>query len=427
MNDRARRWIGILSAYFTVQTLTQLLGMAAGLLLIRFMPVREFALYTLAFSVVTFFNFLTDLGSTTSLLHFYHRASSEKTAFEPYFAAVLSLRRSAFLLGAAAVVIAFPYAAAAKGFGRGQIALVTAGILINVWFQIQASIRVLALRLHDRYGQSYRADVGGTILRVLLAGLMVVTQQLTAWVGVAVTAASTGLSAVLARPAVPAEASVPGPAAGLPGLAPYRSKVVRYLLPTLPSALYFSVQGPLIIWLSATFSSTRTIAEVGALGRLGVVVGMFTSLIGVVFLPRLARIADEKRYFARFLQFGALLLAVAVSLLLFAVLMPKVFLFLLGAHYAGLDSELLLVIGGAGLSLLDGYVVSVNIARSWTRWQIGFLIVQVTAQAGLIALFPLTSTYNVLRFNFLSAGVAFGLQAVICTLGFTRPHWVRWS
>lgn len=425
LRDRARRWIGILSAYFTAQTLTQLLGIAAGLLLIRFMPVREFALYTLAFSVVSFFNFLTDLGSTTSLLHFYHRAAGEGTAFEPYFAAVLSLRRAAFLLGAAAVVIAFPYAAAAKGFGWWQIALVTAGILINVWFQIQASIRVLALRLHNRYAQSYRADVGGTVLRLLLAGLMVVTQQLAAWVGVAATAASTGLSALIARPAAPIAPTIAGgPAAGL---APYRRKVVRYLLPTLPSALYFSVQGPLIIWLSATFSSTRTIAEVGALGRLGLVVGMFTSLIGVVFLPRLARIVDERQYFMRFLQFGALLLAVAVSLLLFAVLLPKVFLFILGAHYAGLDSELLLVIGGAGLSLLDGYLVSVNIARSWTRWQTAFLIAQVATQAGLIALFPLTSTYNVLRFNFLSAGVAFGLQTIICTLGFTRPHWVRWN
>ena len=422
LRDRARRWAGILSAYFTAQTLTQLLGIAAGLLLIRFMPVREFALYTLALSVVTFFNFLTDLGSTTSLLHFYHRAAGEGTPFEPYFAAVLSLRRAAFLLGAAAVVIAFPYAAATKGYGWGEIALVTAGILAGVWFQIQASIRVLALRLHNRYGQSYRADVGGTVLRFLLAGLMVVTQQLAAWVGVAATAASTGLSAVLARPKEPVPAA--GPAQGL---APYRRQVVRYLLPTLPNALYFSVQGPLIIWLSATFSSTRTIAEVGALGRLGLVVGMFTSLIGVVFLPRLARIVDERQYVWRFLQFGALLLAVALALLLFALVLPKAFLFILGAHYSGLDSELLLVIGGAGLSLLDGYLVSVNLARSWTRWQTGFLIVQVAAQAGLIALFPLTSTYNVLLFNFLSAAVAFGLQSVICTLGFTRPHWVRWS
>jgi O-antigen/teichoic acid export membrane protein len=422
LRDRARRWIGILSAYFSTQTVLQILGFATGVLLIRSMPVREFALYTLAFSVITFFNFVTDLGSTSSLLHFYHRAAREEKPFEPYLAAVLSLRRGAFLLGAAAVAIGFPYAAAAKGYGWGPVALATAGIVAAVWFQIQSSIRLLVLRLHNRYGPSYRAEMGGTALRLALAGGMVLTQQLAGWIGVASSAAGSGLTAALARPGAATTAA--GEAAGL---GPYRRQVLRFLLPTLPSALYFAVQGPLLVWLSATFSSTRTIAEVGALGRLGLAVGMFSSLIGVVFLPRLARIVDERHYFVRFLQFGALLAAVALSLLAFAALFPRALLFVLGAHYAGLDSELLLVIGGAGLSLLDGYLVSVNIARSWTRWQTGFLIVQIATQAGLIALFPLTSTYNVLRFNFLSAGLAFGLQTVICTLGFTRPQWVRWS
>jgi len=52
--------VKILSAYFSAQTLTQLAGISAGILLIRFLPVREFALYTLATSVITFFTFASD-------------------------------------------------------------------------------------------------------------------------------------------------------------------------------------------------------------------------------------------------------------------------------------------------------------------------------------------------------------------------------
>ncbi|HYO12943.1 MAG TPA: oligosaccharide flippase family protein, partial [Thermoanaerobaculia bacterium] len=78
-----RRWAGILSAYFTSQTVTQLLGIATGLLFVNFMPVREYALYTLALSVTTFFNFASDLGSTTSLVHFFHRTRTEGTDFQP--------------------------------------------------------------------------------------------------------------------------------------------------------------------------------------------------------------------------------------------------------------------------------------------------------------------------------------------------------
>ena len=33
--------------------------------------------------------------------------------------------------------------------------------------------------------------------------------------------------------------------------------MLRYLLPTLPGAAYYSIQGPLVIWLATTFGSTR--------------------------------------------------------------------------------------------------------------------------------------------------------------------------
>jgi hypothetical protein len=203
--------------------------------------------------------------------------------------------------------------------------------------------------------------------------------------------------------------------------------VLRYMLPTLPSALYFSVQAPLIVWLAATFGNTRNIAEVGALSRLGMVVGMFSSLTGVVFVPRLARIADERHYLRRYLQFGALLATVAGALFLAAALFPSLFLMLLGGHYAGLDRELRLVVAGSGFSLLDGYLVNVNLARSWTRWQSLCLVVQIAAQAGLITLLPLSRTYNVLLFNLLSTVIAFSLQALVAGAGFRKPHWVRWT
>src|SRR5262249_17588718 len=140
-------------------------------------------------------------------------------------------------------------------------------------------------------------------------------------------------------------------------LGPYRRQILRYLLPTLPAALYFTVQGPLLVWLAATFGSVRTIAEVGAVGRLGLAGGLFSGLIGTVFVPRLARLTDDRTYLVRFLQFGAVLAAVAAAMTVAAALVPDLFLFLLGPHYSGLRSELVLVVAGAGFSLLDGYLV----------------------------------------------------------------------
>src|SRR6185295_2929283 len=150
--DRVRRWTRILSAYFSTQTVVQLTGIAAGLLFVNFMPVREFARYTLAFSTITFFNLVTDLGSSTSLVYFFHQAAKQGEDPHPYLQAVLSLRRLAFLLGTTAVLLAFPRAAGLKGYGPGEALLTTGGIVLCVWFQITQNLRVLALRLADRYG-----------------------------------------------------------------------------------------------------------------------------------------------------------------------------------------------------------------------------------------------------------------------------------
>ena len=302
-----RRWAGILSAYFSAQTLVQLLGIASGLLFINVMSVPEFALYSLATSVVTFFTFASDLGVTASLLHFYREATAGGEPFSPWYAAVASLRRAAFAVGGVAVAVALPAAAVARGFGLVESLAVTAVVLAGVWFQIGASLRVLALRLADRYGRSYRAELAGSGLRLALALALVATKMVTAWLGVLAGALGTALTSWLAGGADDAAAGT--------DLRPYRRRVLRYLAPTLPSALYFSVQGPLVVWLAATFGSTRSIAEVAALGRLSLVVGLFASLTGVVFLPRLSRITDDRLYRARYLQFGAALALVAVAVI----------------------------------------------------------------------------------------------------------------
>lgn len=420
--ERLARWTKILSAYFTTQTLVQLLGIASGLLFVNFMPVREFALYTLAFSVITFFTFVSDLGSTTSLVYFFRQAKGEKEEVGRYVAAVLSLRRLAFLLGAGAVLLVFPRIAVAKGFGLRESLLSAVGILLCAWFQMSASVRVLALRLADRYGLSYRAEMAGGGVRLAFALLMMATGLLWAWLGVLVASLASAATSLVARtertePAVRVERAI---------LRPYRAKVLRYLLPSLPSALYFSLQGPLTVWLATTFGSTRNIAEVGALGRLSLVVGIFSSLTGIVFLPRLAQIHDERTYRARYLQFGAVLLAVTAALVLTAAAFPGLLLALVGKRYAGLSHELVLVVGGAGLSLLGGYAVSVNLARSWNRWEGLAVVVLIAVQAVLVSRLTLSTTSGVLMFNVLTAATGLALQLVITLGGFTRPGWVRW-
>jgi O-antigen/teichoic acid export membrane protein len=405
---RLRTWSAILAAYFGSQTLTQLLGIAAGIVFVRYMPLEQFALYTLGSSVITFFAFTTDLGSTGSLVHFYRRALKQGEDFGGYVAAVMSLRRVAFLVGAVVVAVVFPLMAASRGFTSFDVGIATVAILAAVAAQIGASLRLIALRLHDRYGQSYRAEMAGAGLRLVLALAMVAAAALQAWLALVVAALGSALTTWTAKAG--AHFRITGEPAVIKER---RAAVVRYLLPTLPSALYFAVQGPLLVWLAAYFGASQTIAEVGALSRLGLIVGIFGGLSSVVFLPRLAGIQDERLWRTRVAQFLGAQLTIGGALVLVSFAAPTLLLSILGEQYTGLRSELVLIVAGAALRLVDGYLVGVNLSRAYTRWQPVAVLSLALFQAGLVALLPLAETANVLTFNLLSAVFAAGGQMTI--------------
>jgi O-antigen/teichoic acid export membrane protein len=415
---RVKRWSGILAAFFSAQSAVQLLGIGAGLLFVNFLPVEQFALYTLANSVLSFFTFASDLGSTSSLVYFYRATAGEPDGFETMQAAVASLRRMAFLAGALVTAIALPAAAQSRGLPLRDALFCTVGVVAAVWFQIEASLGVLILRLRNAYGRSYRAELAGGLLRLTLAAALVALGGRLAWLAVLTGTAASAVVAILTRARHQSTVSDLGPA---------RRRVLRYLTPSLPSALYFSIQGPLVVWLSATFGSTRTIAEVGAIGRLGLLVGIFGSLTSVVFLPHLARIHDERRYRWRVVQFGSLHVALGGLLFLAAALAPQLFLALLGPNYKGLHSELLLVVGSAWLTLLGGYLVGVNLSRAWNRWETVAVAILFVCQVLFIVLLPLSTAHGVIRFGLLSAATGMLLQVAITLLGFTRPSIVHWK
>lgn len=419
--DRSLRWGVLLGQFFSAQTLNQALGLLAGLLLVRFMPIEEFALYTLAFSVITFFAFVTDLGVGSSLVHFFHQSrSGHDLDYPAHVWAVLSLRALAFALGSVVVAVVFPALASRDGFAGRGIPWITLGIVLCVGFQIVSSVRILLLRLAERFGASYLAELAGASVRLLGVALMLWADLLLALVGVLVASASALAVAVIA----------PGESLGRPerpALPVARKRVLRYLLPTLPSALYFSIQAPLVVWLATYFGGTTNLAEVGALTRLGLIFGVFNTLVGAVFVPKLAHVTDDRTYLVRYLQYSGFLAAVAACFLLAAAAFPDELLWIIGPNYSGLHHELLLTVGTAGISLLTALAVGVTMTRSWTRWNIGILVLHVSAQAVLVATLPLATTQGVLTFGLLSAAVGFTLQSSNNFIGFRRPALVQWS
>jgi hypothetical protein len=416
---RLRRWSGILAAFAGAQALVQAATLAAGLILVNVLPVEEFAVYTFASSMLVTLAFATDLGGSSALLHFFHRSRAGEVDFDLHAAAVASLRGRLFLLAAPVAAIAL----VSWGHGHGrpplELGVTVALVLAAVALQIPATLALVRLRLEDRFGESYRAEIAGALARLAAVGAMIYAGWLRSLPALATALAGVAVTAWLTRGGT-------SRAARARDLAPARRSVLRYLAPTLPGAVYFAIQGQFVVWLAAVFGGTTNLAEVGALGRLGLIMGVLGNLTSVVFLPRLAGITDERRFRNRYFAFGAALATVAVAILGAAALVPGAFLALLGPNYRGLHGELLLVVTTAGVTLLGGFAVAVNNARSWNRWQPAAVGVLVAGQIAMVATMSLSTTRGVLLFGLGSAVLGLVLQVATSVAGFVRREAVQW-
>lgn len=417
---RLRRWTGILAAFAGAQALVQSATLAAGLILVNVLPVAEFAAYTFASSVLVTLAFATDLGGSSALMHFFHRSRAGEIEFEPHAAAIASLRLRLFAFAAPVAAVALGSWGRSRGLDPADAGVTIGLVLAAVALQIPATLALVRLRLEDRFARSYRAEVAGALARLAAVGVLIAAGWTRSIPALATAVAGVAVTAALTRTA--------GPRPDVAGatVAAARRSVLRYLAPTLPGAVYYAVQGQFVVWLAAVFGGTTDLAEVGALGRLGLLMGVVGNLTSVVFLPRLVRITDERMFRRRYLAFGGALATVAGLLTTAAALAPRPFLALLGPNYRGLDAELLLVVATAGVTLLGGYAVAVNNARSWNRWQPAAVAVLIAGQAAMVATMSLSTTRGVLLFGLGSAVIGLLVQLAVTGVAFVRPARVAW-
>ncbi len=415
---RAGRWTSVAAQFFTVHAVLQAASLVSGLLFANLLPVEAFAAYALATSILIAFTFFTDLGMSTALIHFRHASLTGGRSYEEMLAAALQLRRWLFAAGVPIVAVAVWSWGRKIGVGGWPSAAMLGVILAVAWWQVLATTRVNDLRLREHFSRGYRAELAGAFARLAATAAVLVGGLRDAWSAVA-----TALAAAVVT------STVAGAPAGLPVHGPRpeaRAALVRYLLPTLPSALYFAVQGQVVIWLAAVFGGVSTLANVGALGRLGLIVGAFGGLTSAVFMPRLVQHTGDRMFRRRFLQFGAVLCAVAAGLMAAAMVAPGALLRLIGPSYGGLTYELQLMVLASGISLVAGFIVQVNQARAWSRWQPAALVCLIVAQVVMAARLPLDTTAGVMWFTVGSVAVSGVSQAAIAAVGFARPSWVRW-
>lgn len=354
-----RQRLGRLTGFATVQLAVQLIGFGVGLVLVRCMAQLQYGYYTLAISMASVANILTDLGLATAVMAIGGRQVGQRHALGGLVADAHALHRR--LAGWSFTVLA-PCGAwllLRQQAPAWQVGVLTLLIIAASALNVRVGIALSIARLSGQVALQQKLDLwinAAKLAAVLLLAWVVLDATVACLLNLAVAVAyfvalQRYLRCQVDQPAVASGAQLPA--------------LQQHLWKQAPNAIYFVLSSQIAVWLIGVFGSAERVAEVGALGRLGAGFAVIGSVSAALVLPYFARHDGPAELWSGFISVNAFYALLLAALLALASAFPSAILWVLGGTYGGLQSELLWMILASTLATWSGTVYSLGCARGW--------------------------------------------------------------
>jgi O-antigen/teichoic acid export membrane protein len=407
--DRVRR----IGTYAVVQGVVQIIAFASGILLVRWLPQREYAFFTIANAMQATLMLLADIGISTGLISIGGRVWQDRHRFGELINTGLAVRRR-LALGAVIIVAPILYAMLTKN-GASPIYTLLLIALVLAGFSIQLSIDIFSVvpRLHSDIARIQKIDFACAIVRlILIIGLVYLFA--TAGLTVAIASATLVLQYLLLRSYAAKLVDL-----GASENSEDRREIVRLIKNLAANALFYCFQGQITIFLISFFGRhAASVAEVGALGRLAMIFTVLMNMLTNIFVPAFARCQDKSKLRLLYGAIAGGVIVFSAIVLAGTALFPEQFLLILGNRYTHLHRELVLMVGVAVVTALAGALWLLNAAKAWIAGSWLYIPLTLAAQIALIPFTDFSSVASVLTFNLISVVPSLLLNLVLSFRGF---------
>jgi len=378
------------------QGLVQALTLVVGLLLLRVLPMEQYALYTIAGLLLTVVSLGSDFGLGQAIVSLGAGRRDDRSYIGALWQAARRISARLFPLTALVVL-----GGAIRMFhGQAwplhtQAACVVLVLSIGL-VQINTSLGRSVFNMHhDVSAIFYTGGVEALTRLVLVVACMAWPFAVTALTANLVGATAASIVATRRTRSLLDVRAAPN--------ATHRDALSSFVMPIVPMAIYTLLQGQIAIFMLSVGGYTHAIAEVGALSRLSQAFTVLMMLNPFLVQPVFARIASDRDFQAKLAPVVAALIVLCAVGLTSAYAAPQWWLFLLGANYAGLAQELPITIGTALMTVVGGTLYTVVIARGETRGQSLWVLPCLVGQVAFIGFHGVQNTRDALLLNAIPA------------------------
>lgn len=393
-------WFKLGIAFLTGQGILQALQLITGILIVRTMPVEQYAQYTLAFAMQSTALMLVEGGFAGSIIGLVGARVDNKEVIGNYVKTAAFYRNRLLWIVGILFSVVFFFITERYEWDWHVRFLLLLSILLSLIFSAYINLYKPVLQVYKKFSLIYRTEIYQALFRLSLVVILFLSIGLIAW---QLALLSTfvlvfrGLSLRESARKLVLEPQIASSEAKL--------EMFQYVKPLFPGIIFAAFQGQITILIISFFGNVQAIAEVGALGRLSQLFFIFNSASMMLLVPYFARQPEHgllKKYLS-ILAFVVLIMSLTIAWVYFY---PESLLWIIGKQYTGLSSELLIVVTTSSIGIIDGAILNINKSRRWVYWWMPWLWIPgiIVIQILFVLNTDISSTFNVLL---MGLGVAF--------------------
>lgn len=193
-------------------------------------------------------------------------------------------------------------------------------------------------------------------------------------------------------------------------------QILKIVVPLIPSAIFFQVQGAITIFLASLFGTATTVAEIGAFGRLALALAIVDRVGAILLFPVIARAPAGKRLVSLIAKVHLAYLGALFLLLVTAVFLPQYWIILLGAKYQNMVPYVWMLFLSTILMNGAGFAFMTLAVRGFTEKQAYAVIFVILLQCAFLWRFGAGTLPMILWFNIVTCAAHFVYQYVLLFL-----------
>lgn len=358
--DTIANWGKLISVTGSAQVIVQAVGFASGILIIRLLPVQEYAFYTLANTMLGAMTILSDGGISTGVMAQGGKVWEDKQKLGKVLVTGLQMRKK---FAVVSMIISLPillYLLIHNGASWITSFLIILSIIPAFLAALSDSLLEIPLKLNQSIVPLQKNQISVSLGRLLLVASTIFIFPF-AYISIL----TGGISRIYGNIRLKKVANIFADTSQLEDVL-VKNEISKIVKRSLPGLIYYCFSGQISTWIISIFGNATSIAQIGALGRITSVLSLLMVVFSILIVPRFARIQNQPQKLLR--HYSEILISFLIVFLFlvgFISLFSDQILWVLGNNYKDLNNELILLIIGTSLTMIMAAALALYLSRGW--------------------------------------------------------------